>query len=212
MNYKDNDGHALYRGVCMTCGFERIARLSDLKYPKVCTHIRIDGESACNKTNWSDQRLRSIFDGMKKRCYDKYNKDYRWYGAKGIKVCDEWMDDPKLFEDWSLANGYTSRLTIDRIDANKNYSPDNCRWVTKTNNSKYKSTSYMIDVNGIIHTGKDWARVLGIGLNTINKYIRQYGMENTVKFIEWYLDNTELKPKPPKGYYDLYIDKIMPFT
>ena len=208
MDYKDDDGHALYKGICKECGFERIARLYDLRYPKECTHIRVDGEFAYNKTNWSNQRIRCIFDGMKKRCYDESIESYRWYGAKGVKICNEWMDNPKLFEEWSLNNGYTDELTIDRIDESKNYTPDNCQWTTKTNNSKYKSTTSMINVNGTVHSGKDWSRILGIGLNTINKYVRKYGLTNTVKFIEWYLENTDLKPKPPGSYYDLYIDSI----
>lgn len=208
MDYKDTDGHALYRGICKECGFERIARLNDLKYTKTCTHIRIDGEIAFNRSSWSSQRLRGIFDGMKKRCYNKSEESYRWYGAKGIKICNEWMDNPKLFEEWSLNNGYNDSLTIDRINENKDYSPDNCRWTTKNDNSKYKSTTSMINVNGIIHSGKDWSRTLHIGLNTINKYVRKYGLNNTIKFIEWYLGNIGLKPKPQKSYYDLYLDSI----
>ena len=99
---------------------------------------------------------------MKARCYDKSNKSYRWYGAKGVKVCDDWMRNPELFESWSLTNGYDDGLTIDRIDWDGDYSPDNCRWVTLAYNSKYKSTTSLIDVDGTIHTGKDWAKTLGL--------------------------------------------------
>ena len=208
MCYKDNDGHALYKGICKECGFERIARLSDLKYTKVCTHIRVDGEVAFNRANWSNKRIQEIFDSMKQRCYNENNKSYRWYGAKGVKICDEWMNNPLSFEEWSINNGYTDDFTIDRINENEGYSPNNCRWITKANNSKYKSTTSMINVNGVVHSGKDWSRILNVGLNTINKYVRKYGLNNTIKFIEWYLDNIGLKPKSPKSYYDLYIDSI----
>lgn len=207
MSYKDNDGHALYKGICKNCGFERIARLSDLQYPKVCTHIRVDGGFVLKRGSWKSQRLRCIFDGMKKRCYDESVESYRWYGAKGIKVCDEWMDDPSKFEEWALANGYKDELTIDRIEEDKDYCPENCRWITKIHNSKYKSTTSMINVNGVIHSGKDWARILGIGLNTINKYVRKYGLNNTISFIEKFLENPISKSDltPPQSYYSFYI-------
>lgn len=208
MNYNDNDGHALYRGICKDCGFERIARLYDLRYANKCTHIRVDGEIGVHHTKWVNDRIGNIFKGMKDRCYNINDKNYRWYGAKGIKVCDEWMNNPKSFEEWSLNNGYTDEFTIDRINENKDYCPDNCRWVTKTNNSKYKSTTSMINVNGIIHSGKDWARILGVSINTINNYVRKYGLNNTVKFIEWYLKNNHLKQNRSQSYYDLYINEI----
>ena len=206
MGYKDYDGHALYRGICNECGFERITRLYDLKHTTKCTHIRVDGEIAFCKTDWSNRRIKEIFDGMKQRCYNKNNKSYRWYGAKGIKICDEWMNNPTLFEEWSIKNGYSYELTIDRIDSSKDYSPDNCRWVTQINNAKYKSTTSNICVNGIVHSGKDWSRILGLGLNTVNKYVRKYGLDNTVKFIEKYLQNPGLSLRPRQSYYDLYMN------
>ena len=206
MNYKDTDGHALYRGICNQCGFERITRLYDLKHTTKCTHIRIDGKVAHTKTNWDNDRIARIFHGMKERCYNQQNKSYRWYGAKGIKICDEWMDNPKLFEEWAIANGYSDSLTIDRIESSKDYSPDNCRWITQINNAKYKSTTSVISVNGVVHSGKDWSRITGIGLNTINKYVRRYGLDNTISFIEKYIKNPGLKPKSNQSYYDLYMN------
>ena len=70
------------------------------------------------------------------------------YGGKGIRVCQEWLDNPELFEEWSLENGYEDNLTIDRIDSTKDYCPDNCRWVTLEDNAKYKSTTRVLDVDG----------------------------------------------------------------
>ena len=205
MSYKDNDGHALYKGTCIQCGFERIARINDFKEAKRCTHIRIDGEVAFCRTNWSNKRIQGIFEGMKRRCYGETVKSYRWYGAKGIKICDEWMNNPKLFEEWAISNGYDDYLTIDRIYEDKDYCPENCRWVSKEINSKYTSRTSMIYANGEVHSGKDWARILGIGLNTINKYVRKYGLDNTVIFIEKYLANPGLKLEPKQSYYDLYM-------
>ena len=76
-----------------------------------------------------------------------------------------------------LANGYQENLTIDRIDSNKNYCPENCRWITREQNSKWKSTTSKITVNGITDSGRGWARRLHIGVNRINVWKRDKGLE-----------------------------------
>lgn len=206
MPYKDEDGHALYKGVCNECGFERIARYYDLRVGTKCVHIRVDGKVAFSLTNWDNERIKSIFNGMKQRCYNTRNKAYRWYGAKGIKICDEWMKNPKLFEEWAMQNGYKNNLTIDRINENKDYSPNNCRWITGLDNTKYKSTTSLINVDGEIHSGKDWAKMLGFGHNLINTYIRKYGLDNTIEFIKKYIEKPNLRPSNRnQSIYSLYM-------
>ena len=206
MPYKDEDGHALYKGVCNECGFERIARYYDLRVSTKCVHIRVDGKVAFSLTNWDNERIKSIFNGMKQRCYNTRNKAYRWYGAKGIKICDEWMKNPKLFEEWAMQNGYKNNLTIDRINENKDYSPNNCRWITGLDNTKYKSTTSLINVDGEIHSGKDWAKMLGFGHNLINTYIRKYGLDNTIEFIKRYIEKPNLRPSNRnQSIYSLYM-------
>lgn len=209
MSHKTNDRHVYYKGICNECGFERVARITDLKRTTKCTHIRIDGEVGFNRTVWENKRIGKIFSGMKDRCYNQNDKSYRWYGAKGIKICDEWMDNYKLFEDWAVNNGYADNLTIDRINEDQDYSPDNCRWITAEANTKYKSTTSLINVDGVIHTGREWSDVLDLGTNVINKYIRKYGLENTKEFIRRYIENPALKSqaKSNQSYYDLYMNQ-----
>lgn len=207
MPYKYADNHSLYKGVCNDCGFERIAKYSDLKATTKCTHIRVDGKIAFCKTSWNNNRIKRIFDGMKQRCYNVKNKNYEWYGAKGIKICDNWMNDPLLFEEWAIQNGYEDNLTIDRIDENKDYSPDNCRWITGSDNTKYKSTTSLIDINGEEHTGRELAEILGLGTNIINAYIRKYGLDSTIEFIKRYIENPNLRPSNRnQSIYSVYMN------
>ena len=80
-------------------------------------------------------------EGMMERCTNPKCVGYKRYGARGITVCQEWIDSPQAFVDWALANGFSPELQIDRIDNNKGYSPDNCRWVTARDNIRNRSNS-----------------------------------------------------------------------
>ena len=196
---KTNNGHKLYHVKCIFCGWESNMTMYDIKYPAKCLHIHI--------VKWDNDRIHAIFIGMKRRCYNERNKEYRWYGDKGIKICDEWISNPKLFEKWAISNGYSDDLTIDRIDPSKDYCPENCRWVTRQINSKYKSTTLLIDVDGEVRTCRDWAIQLGIGSNRINGYVKKYGVENTIEFIRKYKNNPILKrDNSNQSYYDLYMN------
>ena len=76
-------------------------------------------------------QLRSRYENMKSRCYNSKNKHYEYYGGKGIKICNEWLDNKNNFIIWALTHGYEEHLTIERHDGEKNYDPTNCRWVTR---------------------------------------------------------------------------------
>lgn len=80
-------------------------------------------------------RLYRTWHNMKQRCYNPKAKGYRWYGGKGITVCDEWRNCFVAFQAWALENGYADNLTIDRIDSNKGYQPGNCRWIPGPENA-----------------------------------------------------------------------------
>lgn len=77
-----------------------------------------------------DKRIRTIFCNMKQRCYNKNHDKYLRYGGRGITICDEWLKDIQVFIGWAKTNGYNNNLTIDRIDNDKGYRPDNCRWIS----------------------------------------------------------------------------------
>lgn len=84
----------------------------------------------------SKERLHRIWRGMKDRCANPHNKEYYRYGGRGIAVCDEWVGNYPAFRSWALLHGYSDGLSIDRIDNDGNYSPDNCQWLTVSENSK----------------------------------------------------------------------------
>ena len=87
------------------------------------------------------RKIANRYANMKQRCYNPKSKDYKNYGGRGIQICSEWLE-PKIgikrFQEWSLNNGFESSLEIDRVDNNGNYEPDNCRWVTRSENQKNK--------------------------------------------------------------------------
>lgn len=103
-------------------------------------------------------RIYSIWCDIKKRCNNPNSKNYKNYGAKGITVCQEWCNDFVAFYEWSMKNGYSDRLTIDRINNKKGYSPDNCRWITFLEQQNNKLNNIVIDYNGESDTLPNWCR------------------------------------------------------
>ena len=86
---------------------------------------------------------------------------------------NEW-DDFENFYDWSMNNGYSDELTIDRIDSNGNYCPENCRWSTDKEQANNRSTNRIIEYNGKSHTLEEWSRITGIASNTIRMRLDEY--------------------------------------
>lgn len=114
----------------------------------------------------STTRLCRIWAYMKARCSSPKNKDYKYYGAKGVKVCEDW-NDYDTFKKWALDNGYQENLTIDRIDTNGNYEPSNCRWTTRKVQANNTTRNHYVTHNGVTKTISEWAEELKVSQRTI---------------------------------------------
>lgn len=96
----------------------------------------------------SGSRLYNIWHDMIYRCCNSNHRSYKDYGGKGIIVCNEWKDDFEAFRNWAIENGYKENLSIDRIDSNKNYCPENCRWATNIQQANNTSRNLVFTVDG----------------------------------------------------------------
>ena len=122
-------------------------------------------------------RLYTVWGGMKARCYNRKNKYYYLYGGKGITVCEEWMCFENFYN-WAIQNGYDkdaeySKCTIDRIDSNGNYCPENCRWVDWDTQARNTSANKVLTFNGKTQHITDWSNELGIPLSTISVRLKR---------------------------------------
>lgn len=205
-NYKTKDGHKLFHVRCNDCGFETDMQVRLIYRSKSCKHVKGDGVTKIifNRKFWVNTRLNKIFDGMIQRCYNSNDRSYRWYGEKGIKIYQPWLDNPELFQTWALENGYTDELTINRKDEDKDYCPENCEWITAKDNAKYKSTTYILEVDGERHTGREWADILGLGTNIINTYLRKYDEEIVKQFIRERKKNLNVHRKSKQTWLEVY--------
>lgn len=103
---------------------------------------KIDGHTCrYNLLKHQYPRIYRIWKSMKSRCYYTKNKCYSSYGGRGISICDEWRQSFNTFANWALCNGYKDNLSIDRIDVNSDYTPENCRWITMAEQQKNKRKS-----------------------------------------------------------------------
>lgn len=129
-----------------------------------------------SKKEGNKYRLYKIWSDMKARCSNPNEALYKNYGARGILVCDEWKDSFETFCEWAVENGYDynaprGECTLDRIDVNGNYCPENCRWIPINTQQYNKTTSRVLEYNGEKHALAEWADILGIKQTSLSSRI-----------------------------------------
>lgn len=117
-------------------------------------------------------RLYGVWTNIKSRCYSESNSRYKNYGGRGISMCDEWKSSFENFSKWAYANGYDEsakfgECTIDRIDVNGNYCPENCRFVNAKSQSNNRTNTYYLTIDGETHSLSEWSDITGIKYHTI---------------------------------------------
>ena len=120
-------------------------------------------------------RLHDAWGNMKKRCYNTKYYEFDNYGGRGITVCDEWKNSFQAFYDWAMAKGYQDDLTIERINVNGNYEPNNCKWATPKEQSNNKRNNIKITYKGKTQNLKQWAEELGLNYKLTHKRIKYLG-------------------------------------
>ena len=120
------------------------------------------------------KKLTWVHRAMKQRCLNESCKDYPHYGGRGIKVCDEWLN-LKAFCDWAVSNGYQEGLTIERIDVDSGYNPENCAWICNDFQVRNRTISKIYEYNGLKGDARFWSEYSGIKYNTLRGRLHNYG-------------------------------------
>lgn len=133
--------------------------------------------------NNSRERLHNIWYLMHYRCNNHKFHEYHNYGGRGIHVCEEWtgVDGYFRFKEWALKNGYDKHLTIDRINVDGNYEPQNCRWITKAKQNTNKRTNVLVEFNGEVKSLAEWSEVYNIPYKTLHRRLKLgWSIENAI--------------------------------
>ena len=142
-----------------------------------CGCLHNEGNNKKHKLSYT--KLYRVYYGMKARCYDEHHQYYAHYGGRGIKICQEWLDNNKTFFDWAMENGYQENLTIDRIDADGDYEPNNCRWVSILEQVRNRRNSVYIEYKGARKTMAQWSEELNISYHTLyTRYTKKWKSED----------------------------------
>lgn len=179
---------ALWKCVC-ECGKETIVRGTELRGGHVrscgCFQREVASKAVRDYNTSPDyrppdntkhgkrhSRLYGIWCNMKQRCYNPNSDRYKYYGGKGVTICDEWLHDFSPFHEWAVSNGYADNLSIDRIDVNGPYSPTNCRWTNQTEQVANRTNTVRIEYHGVTKPLAEWCRELGVNYKTAHAKLK----------------------------------------
>ena len=171
----NKNGRVAWLCVC-DCGKETIVSSDKLRQGRTqsCGCLSVELTVArSTKHGMSHTRLFKIWTAMLERCEYTKSINYQNYGGRGVTVCPEWRESFETFRDWSLANGYAHNMSIDRLDVNGNYCPENCRWATRKEQANNKRNSRLIACNGEEHTLAQWGEKTGLSVSVIHQRLKR---------------------------------------
>lgn len=157
-----------------SCGNTGIVSASDIAAGRVLS-CGCYNKEVVRKHGMSRTRPYGIYHGIMQRCYNPKCKAYQNYGGRGITVCKEWRDSFETFMEWAISNGYSDDLSIDRIDPNGSYCPENCRWATGKQQLNNTRRNVHIFACGMDLTYAQWAEVLGVSRQSVEKGVKNHG-------------------------------------
>lgn len=172
-----NDRHVPYWECQCDCGKTHIVCGTSLTrgYTRSCGCFHDEmARNRATKHGDTHTGLYYVWQSMLKRCSDLHNKNYKNYGGRGIAVCLDWHDY-KEFRSWALKTGYKKGLSIDRIDNNGNYCPENCRWATRSQQNDNTRRTIKIKYHNKTQSLTAWCKELGLKRDTIYARIHSYG-------------------------------------
>ena len=189
------DGH-FYKWLCQCeCGRMTIVDQVHLKSGHTQSCGCIQDENRKKIKGLSNSKLFWTWRNILSRCYNKKSREYKNYGGRGITICDDWRNDFLMFYDWAVKNGYNENIdgkdcSIDRIDNDKGYSPENCRWVNQIIQSRNKRTNINVTLNGETKCLEDWCREFEIPRGKVYSYYKNHKVSykealETVVYKKW---------------------------
>lgn len=165
------------------CGNKVYAKTTALTHghKKSCGCLQLECGHLNYKYGCRTNRLYTIWRGMKARCLNTNNTSYQLYGGRGISICNEWLNDFSSFQLWALNNGYADNLSIDRIDTNGNYEPNNCRWATATDQNNNKRNNHYLTIDGEIKTLSEWCKIYKVDREKVKYNLKKYSAKEALE-------------------------------
>ena len=172
------NGEVVWKCVC-DCGRHFFPKTSGLmngrniRCHECAQEVAMQKAKARRKHGGAGTRIYRIYYGMRGRVTNSNRNRYKDYGERGITITDEWLGEHGFehFRDWAMANGYADNLTIERIDVNKGYCPENCTWIPLSEQCNNTRRTRRIEYNGETHTAAEWERITGINHKTLARRI-----------------------------------------
>lgn len=181
--YGISDKNQIYWFCKCECGKGVYVKTADLMNGtrKSCGCMQLEIGHKNYRYGCRTNRLYTIWRGIKARCLNANAPNYTYYGGRGISICDEWLHSFDLFQSWALNNGYSNELTIDRVDVNGNYCPENCKWSTVTQQNNNKRNNRYLTINGRIQTLSEWCREYRADRDKVKTNMKKYSLIESLK-------------------------------